>query len=123
LLPKNSKHYVIPTAEDLNTNSQLVEDIVSFYYASLRKALSSLDCHNIQVEKIGTFKIRKNKVPRLIAKYKKHLSVLKTETFNQMAIKKEVEQRLKEVENLKKLLDSEKERRNEFLKKKYGKTE
>ena len=121
MLPKNSKHYVIPTADDLSINSQLVEDIVSFYYGSLRKALSRLDCHNIQVEKIGTFKVKKKKIPPLIVKYEKHLSVLKTETFNQMAIKKEVEKRLEEVINLKKLLDSEKERRNEFLKKKYGK--
>ena len=48
---------------------------------------------------------------------------MKTETFNQMAIKKEVEKRLEEVVNLQKLLDSEKERRTDFLKKKYGKAE
>ena len=121
MLPKNSKHYIIPTAEDLQIDSQIVEDVVSFYYASLRKALSNLECHNIQVEMLGSFNVKKDKVPYLIKKYEKHLSVLKTETFNQMAIKKEVELKLEQVMRLQKLLDDEKKRRNEFLKRKYGK--
>lgn len=121
MLPKNSKHYIIPTAEDLTLDSQLVEDVVSFYYLSLRKALSSFACYNIQVENIGSFTVKKQKVPGLIKKYEKHLSVLKTETFNQMAIKKEVEIKLQEVLKLKEMLDEEKQRRKEFLDKKYGK--
>jgi predicted RNase H-like nuclease (RuvC/YqgF family) len=120
MLPKNSKHYIIPTASDLDLNSQLVEDVVSFYYSSLRKALSDFSSHNIQVEKLGTFAVKKQKVPGLITKYKKHLNILKTETFNQMAIKKEVEKKLKQVLELQEKLDEEKQRRKEFLKRKYG---
>jgi len=121
MLPKNSKHYIIPTAEDLGLDSQMVEDVVSFYYASLRKALSKFACHNIQVENIGSFSVKKQKIPYLIKKYDKHLSVLKTDTFNQMAIKKEVELKLKQVLELQELLNEEKQRRQDFLKRKYGK--
>lgn len=121
MLPKNSKHYIIPTSLDLDLNSELVEDVISFYYMSLRKTLSNLECHNIQVESLGVFKVKQKELPKLVYKYEKHLSVLKPETFNQMAIKKEIEEKLESVKNLRKLLNDEKIRKKEFLKKKYGK--
>lgn len=121
MLPKNSKHYIIPTADDLELNSQLVEDVVSFYYSTLRKALGNFECYNVQVENLGSFTIKKQKIPGRIKKYEKHLSVLKTETFNQMAIKKEIEEKLNQLLKLKEMLDEEKKRRQEFLKNKYGK--
>ena len=43
MLPKSSKHYILPTAADLNLNPQLVEDVVAFYYSKLRNSLSNLD--------------------------------------------------------------------------------
>ena len=57
MLPKSSKHYIVPTAEDLDKDQQLVEDAVSFYYGTLRKTLVDLKCHNIQVENLGLIKI------------------------------------------------------------------
>ena len=121
MLPKNSKHYIIPTALDLNIDAELVEDVISFYYMSLRKTLSNLECHNIQVEGIGSFKAKNKELPKLVEKYEKHLSVLKTETFNQMAIKKEIDETLKSVKELQNIINKDKERKKEFLKKKYGK--
>ncbi len=121
MLPKNSKHYVIPTSLNLELNPELVEDVISFYFESLRKTLSNLECHNIQVEGLGVFKAKTKELPKLISKYEKHLDVLKPETFNQMAIKKEVEEKLKAVKKLNDLINSDKERKKEFLKKKYGK--
>lgn len=121
MLPKNSKHYIIPTATDLNIDAELVEDVISFYYMSLRKSLSNLECHNIQVEGLGSFKAKNKELPKMIDKYEKHLSILKTETFNQMAIKKDIEERLKSVKDLQNIIDADKKRKQEFLKKKYGK--
>jgi hypothetical protein len=122
MLPKSSKHYIVPTAEALNVDAQLVEDVVAFYYSELRKALSGLACHNIQVENLGTFRAKEKELPKLVAKYKKHLTVLKTDTFQQMSIKKNVEERLEKVLNLQALINSERERKKEFLEKKYGNT-
>ena len=56
MLPKNSKHYILPTAEEVNIDPQIVEDAISFYYSTLRKALIELKCHYIQVENLGSFK-------------------------------------------------------------------
>jgi hypothetical protein len=122
MLPKNSKHYIVPTAEQLELDLQLVEDAVSFYYANLRSALSNLVCHNIQVENLGSFKAKSRDLPKLVIKYKKHLSVIKTDTFNQMAIKKDVESKLEKVVNLQKLIKEDKERKAKFLKNKHAYT-
>lgn len=120
MLPKHSKHYIIPTAEQLEFDAQLVEDVVSFYYAELRKNLSQLKNHTIQVEELGTFKVKEQKLPGLIGKHERHLSVLTKDTFEQMALKKDVEQRLAQLKNIKFLIEQEKLRKKEFLKNKHN---
>ena len=119
MLPKNSKHFIHPVSEKLDISQQIVEDVVSFYYSMLRKKLSNLDCHFIQVENLGLFKAKENELPKLIYKYEKHLSVIKPETFNQMAIKKEIEFKLERVNYLQNIIIEDKNRKKEFLKKKY----
>jgi predicted RNase H-like nuclease (RuvC/YqgF family) len=121
MLPKNSKHFIYPTSEKLGCDQQLIEDVVGFYYSTLRKALSNLDCHYIQVENLGLFKAKPIELPKLINKYENHLNILQPETFNQMAIKKDLEMRLERVRNLQKLISEDQERRTNFLKQKYGK--
>lgn len=120
MLPKSSKHFIHPVAQNLGVDQQLVEDAVSFYYSTLRKALSNLDCHFIQVENVGLFKAKTKELPKLVHKYEKHLSVIKPETFNQMAIKKDIETKLDRVYHLQQLIDADLQRRKEFLEKKYG---
>ena len=122
MLPKNSKHYIVPTAEQLKLNLQLVEDAVSFYYATLRSTLSNLVCHNVQVENLGSFKAKSRGLPKLATRHKEHLSVIKADTFNQMAIKKDVESKLEKVVNLQRLIKEDEERKAKFLKNKYAHT-
>ena len=118
MLPKNSKHYILPTAEELDLNPQLVEDVVSFYYSRLRAALVNLDYFAIKAENLGTFTAKKKELPRLYAKHSKHLSVLKTDTFRQMQTKKQVQKKLERVQRLQKLIAEESKRKQEFFKKK-----
>jgi len=123
MLPKASKHYIQPTAEELDLDAQLIEHAVSFYYSTLRKALSDLKCYNIQVENIGTFKAKSKELPKLIAKYNKHLSVLNVETFRGMQTKKDVEGKLAKVVGLQDQINETRERKKEFFKnKKNGNT-
>jgi len=120
MLPKNSKHYIVPTAEDLKMDVQLVSDVIAFYYSGLRKRLGSLAFHNIQVESLGVFSAMPNKLPELVKKYNKHLSVLDPEVFKQMTTKRDIESKLNKVKSLQKLITDDKNRKKEFLKKKYG---
>jgi hypothetical protein len=97
-------------------NTTLVDEVISFYYTQLRKALSNLECHNIQVENLGSFKVKQKELPKLIKKYEKHLSVIEPETFNQMAIKKDVEEKLEKVLAVYELMVSDNKRKLKFYK-------
>lgn len=115
MLPKSSKHYIKPTADKLDLDTELVDDAVSFFYTTLRKTLVAMKGPNIQVENLGSFKAKPNELPKLASKYKKHLDVLEPETFNQMAIKKDIETMLKQVNDLSKMIASEKFRKQQFI--------
>lgn len=114
MLPKSSKHFIVPTAENLNVDSQLVEDVISFYYSRIRKTLSSLESPIVRIEHLGSFKVKTKELPKLYNKYKKHLSVLKTDTFSQMSIKKDIESKLVEVIELQDIIMDEYRRKKEF---------
>ena len=121
MLPKKSNHFIKPTADELGCDVELVEDTVGFFYSFLRKNLIELTGPNIQVENLGSFKIKPKELPKLVAKYKTHLGVLKPETFNQMVVKKDIELKLVRVTNLQKTIQSEQFRKIKFIEAKNAK--
>lgn len=70
---------------------------------------------NIQVENLGSFKAKPKELPKLVAKYQKHLDVLKPETFNQRILQDNLEVKLERVINLQKTMIAEKVRKSEFM--------
>jgi hypothetical protein len=130
MLPKSSKHYIQPTAEKLGVDAQLVQDVIDFYYSKVRKNLSNLTLHSIRLDNLGTFNVKQKELPKLSKKYTKHLSVLNTDTFQQMQIRKDTEEKLTKVLRLQAILREERKRkdeqkilRNEYIRKNMGSTE
>ena len=119
MLPKNSKHFVIPTAEKLGINVNIVEDVITSYYSELRKSLVNCDHHTYQIEGLGIFKVKLRELPKLLARYYKHVEVLKTETFNQMVLKKDIENKLARLQHLQRIINEEHKRKKEHLEKKH----
>lgn len=97
---------------------ELVEDIISFYYGTVRKSLSGLAHYNIVVENLGSFRVKVKELPLLGKKYEKHLSILTKDTFSQMALRKEILSKRDNLLKLEALILSEKTRKYEFFKKK-----
>ena len=118
MLPKSHKHFIQPTSEELGISKSLVEDVITFYYYELRKTLSNLEFHNIQVEGVGSFKVKHNELLRLIKKYENHLSVITPDTFSQMTIKKDIEDKLAKVLKAHAFLIEDFDRKKEFYKQK-----
>lgn len=114
MFPKNSKHYIVPTAEELGKDTQLVEDVVSFYYSTLRKSLVDMIDMNIQVENLGQFRVKKLSVIKVVEKYEKHLSVLTKDTFSQMQLQKELLAKLEKAKRLSEIVDNERARKKQF---------
>ncbi len=116
MLPKNSKHFIQPTADELNYDKTIVEDVISFFYEDVRRTLVEMRGPNIQVENLGSFKVRNNKIPKLINKYEQYLNTLDKKEFSQVAIIRSVEKRLEKTLRLKKIMDEETQRKKDHLK-------
>lgn len=124
MLPKNSKHFIKPTADSLEKDVELVEDLLTFYFQELRKSLVNFKHYNIKVEGLGTFKVKKKELSKLYMKHTNHLNVLKEpRTFREMSIKKDTEEKLEKVTSLQDLLNEERKRKAIFMKKKNGKVD
>lgn len=104
----------------LGCEHQLVDDAVWFFYSEVRRSLTEMKGPIMQIDNLGSFKVKAAELPKLVHKYEKHLGVLKPETYNQMATKKDLEIKLERVTNLMKMIKEEKERKVEFYNWKNG---
>ena len=119
MLPKNSKHFIQPTAEELNLDINLVNDIVNFFYEQVKNDLNNLVHPNVHIDSLGTFFVVNKRISPLIERHKKHLEVLTRESFDQISIKKNVEKRYMDLVNLSELINQETKRRKQFFLNKY----
>lgn len=121
--PKKAKHYIKPTAERMDVSEKLVDNVVSFYWAAVRRALTELESPSITVVNFGTFKIKPGSVKKLNDKYQSYIDNLNPDnlTFQKHAIYNVAKDRLKRLENIQRDLDEEVERKKEKkqLKEKY----
>lgn len=118
MIPKSHKIFIEPTAEETGFSKILVADVVGFYYSELRRLLNEIDSISIKIDKLGTFKVKPKEIRRLRARLSTHLNALKDpETFNQMRIKKDLEDRLQKVERISAMIKEEYERKKQVKQK------
>lgn len=118
MIPKSHKIFINPTVNDTGFDKLIVEDVVGFYYSELRKLLNDIECTSIKIEKLGTFKVKPKELKILKAKIQNHLNTLNDpETFNQMRIKKDLEDKLRKVNKIDKLITQENIRKQKIKQK------
>ena len=66
------------TAEELNVPLSLVDDLTSFYWGRIHKAMSGLEGPEIQVASLGTFKVKSWKLDESIGRYNMFLNAMNT---------------------------------------------
>jgi|TARA_R110000803_G_scaffold25481_3_gene60938 nucleoid DNA-binding protein len=115
--PKSHKELKKNIAEEVGVHQSVVDDFISFYYGKLRKKLSNLEYPRIQVDGLGTFHMRKNRLEQSIKKNKSILGNLKKRTYKGFAksenIQENIEQMSKALEQLEKDILNKKQFRNE----------
>ena len=116
MVPKKAKDFVKQTASHLDISETLVEDVSSFYWRALRKAVSNLDAPSIAVSNLGTLQVRYNKIEKIKTKYNNYLAAqsLETMTFNKHAMQVDSKYRLERLEQLKDQLEEEYQRKQEI---------
>lgn len=121
MIPKKAKDLIKPTAEITGSNEELIEDIVTFYWSEVRKALVNGISNNICVEGLGTFTARSDQLQALTEKYEKQLLTIEPVTFRKCEIRREIERKLSILHNIKDLISKEREKKEQVKQKRYGK--
>ncbi len=110
MIPKKADTLIKPTASATNTDPQLVEDLISFFWGDVRKALVDLKSHNIYVESFGTFRLKTWKLAEteenlcnLINHYTK-LQESEKMTFQRFSILKELQDRHQKIQAVKEMI-------------------
>lgn len=117
--PKKPKEFIKPTAEELELKESIVDDVVSFYWNTVRKVLSNLESPSVSVTNLGTFKVRYNKIEKLKQKYENYLSNLNYEemTFNQHTILNISKAKIASLDLIKSKMEEERQRKLEVKQK------
>jgi DNA-binding transcriptional regulator PaaX len=107
----------------MGVEQQLVEDLLSFYWADVRKSIVEMRGPRIFVEGLGTFVVKHWKLPELEEKYLRYLKYYEDRilenrmSFQKFAIKKEVEVRIAKIQAIRAMSDKELERKKQVKEK------
>lgn len=121
MVPRKSDEYIKPTAEEEKVSEDLVDAVKTFYWKEVRKSITDMKYHAVFVENLGTFKAKSWKLQDLLTKYTNYINCADTKTFNRMALRMEVENRITRIKDLLSLIDQEGAKKQSVKEKRYGK--
>lgn len=121
MIPKKASSLYKEITKEFEVSEDLVETLVENYYKTLRKKLSSLSDLRINVDGLGHFVIKIQKVKKAIPHYEKVLKNHDTSTFGAYHNKKNVEEKLELLTEIHKKAEKELLKRKTFKDEKYSK--
>ena len=116
--PKSHKQFKEKIAEEVGVHPKVVEDFLTFYYAKVRKALSTLEYPRINVDGLGTFFIRKGKLENAIKRNKSMLGNLRKRTYEGYEKTYAINKKLEEMQSALEIINENIENKKEFKKNK-----
>lgn len=120
MLPKKAKDFKKPVAEELNLPEDLVDKLVDMYWETLRKEIINMDKKAINIPNLGSFKVKYWKIDEAVGKYAKVIEKLNGK-FTGYNLKKDLEERIIKLNNIKKIVAEEHEKFNKIREQRYGK--
>lgn len=112
--PKKSKYIVKKVAQDLSLPEEMVEDLYSFYWESIRKHITQVDQINIFIENFGIFELKPASLDRTILKYQNHVNKFDRTSFKSFPLYEKMQARLQILEKAKEQYNKEKLNKKEF---------
>ncbi len=113
--PKKAKELIKPTAEKMSTNEDMVNAVVSFYWAEVRKNLSSLKHSRIHITNLGNFTVKHWKIDDKIKSLEAWEETNKQKGLQQITARFKTAENLFDLKNLNKLIQEENQRKD-FIK-------
>lgn len=115
---KSYKNFKKDIAFKVGVHPDMVDELITFYYAKLRKNLSSLSYPSITVTGLGTFKIRKKALNNSIIKNKSILGNIEKQTYKGYEKHIAVSEKLKELEKMQRMIEEVEKDKADFKQKK-----
>lgn len=122
MIPKKPNSLYSEITEEFDCSEKLVDDVISFYYKTLKKRMAKIDDLRLNVEGLGHFVLKMKKVKDTIPHYEKVLSNHDTSTFGAYHNKKNIEEKLRKLKKVNVKIQEELEKRQKFKNEKYSKT-
>jgi hypothetical protein len=122
MIPKKANKLYKEMTKEFDVSEDMVENLIELYYKTLRKNLSDLTETRFNVDGLGHFVIKVQKVKKAIPHYKKVLSNHDISTFGAYHNKKSVEEKLELLEKVDEKIDVLISRKQKFKDEKYSKT-
>ena len=122
MIPKKPNSLYKEITDEFECSEQLVDDLIHFYYKTLKKRMSGLTDLRLNVEGLGHFVLKMRKVKNAIPHYEKVLNNHDTSTFGAYHNKKSIEEKLELLKQLNVKIQDELEKRQNFKNEKYSKT-
>ena len=113
--PKKAKDLIKPTAEITLHSEDLINAVVSFYWAEVRKSLSGLKHSRIHITNLGDFTIKHWKIEDKIKSLEAWEETNKQKGLQQITARFKVAENLFDLKNLNKLIQEESQRKD-FIK-------
>ena len=83
--PKKYQKITQKLSQKNDWDEDLVNDVVSFFYKRVRKALSNLEETSVLIPKLGTFKVRPGKLSKLAGQKERALEKINPHDFSKYA--------------------------------------
>ena len=122
MIPKKANKLYTEITKEFDVSEDLVENLVELYYKTLRKNLSSLSELRTNVDGLGHFVVKIQRVKRAIPHYEKVLNNHDTSTFGAYHNKKSVEEKLELLNKINEKIDKELTKKQTFKDEKYSQT-
>ena len=116
--PKSHKIYIENIAEEIGVHPELVDRLISFYYAKVRMNLSDLTYPKIYLQGLGTFCIRKHKLEGAIKRNKDMLGNIEKQTYKGYERHLPIKDKLHKMKAVLKVMNELQEEKKDFKKKK-----
>lgn len=125
--PKKASELIPVVAEKLGKDAKFVEDLIEFYWKSVRGAISEYKHPYLYLNGLGTFRIKPWKLPLVITKYENTINKYKSKitdgdkvNFMQFSILKEKEQTLAKLLEMKQIIEQEEQEKKSIKEQRHA---
>jgi nucleoid DNA-binding protein len=118
LNPKKPNQLIKEVSEELNLPQSQVDDIVSFYWAAIRKYMEAGEEPLLDVENLGLFYVKRTSLNKQIQKNEEYLKFLNPANISRFNFYIETQKKLKRFKALTEKMDINVQAKKDFKQKK-----